>query len=90
MYIYTLPRDNWDETNPDKQAIRTLIVKHRREASRLRTSMKYYEGEHKILRESRKTKLVCNHAKDISDTASAYFIGNPISYNSKEDITRCF
>ena len=87
MYIYTLPRENWDETNPDKKAIRTLIVKHRREASRLRTSMKYYEGEHKILRESRKTKLVCNHAKDISDTASAYFIGNPISYNGDGDIT---
>ena len=87
MYIYTMPRENWDESNPDKQAIRTLIVKHRREANQLRKSMKYYEGEHKILTESRKTKLVCNHAKDISDTASAYFIGNPISYNSKEDIT---
>lgn len=87
MYTYTMPRESWDETNPDKQAIRTLIVKHRLEASQLRKSMKYYEGEHKILRESRKIKLVCNHAKDISDTASAYFIGNPISYNSNEDIT---
>lgn len=87
MYIYTMPRENWDETNPDKRAIRTLIVKHRREANRLRKSMKYYEGEHKILTESRKTKLVCNHAKDIADTASAYFIGNPISYNGDGDIT---
>lgn len=87
MYTYTMPRDSWDETNPDKQAIRTLIVKHRREASRLRRSMKYYEGEHRILTESRKTKLVCNHAKDIADAASAYFIGNPISYNGDGDIT---
>lgn len=87
MYIYTLPRENWDETNPDKQAIRTLIVKHRREAARLKKLMKYYEGQHKILTESnRKNKLVCNHAKDISDTASAYFIGNPISYKSEADI----
>ncbi len=30
---------------------------------------------------------MCNHAKDISDTASAYFIGNPISYNCKDDIS---
>ena len=43
MYIYTMPRENWDESNPDKQAIRTLIVKHRREANQLRMSMKYYE-----------------------------------------------
>lgn len=87
MYTYTMPRENWDEANPNKRAIRTLIVKHRQEAKRLHKLMKYYEGQHKILTESRKTKLVCNHAKDISDTASAYFIGNPISYSSKQDIT---
>ena len=87
MYIYTMPRESWDEQNPDKQAIHTLIVKHRKEATRLKKLMKYYEGQHKILTESRKTKLVCNHAKDIADTASSYFIGNPVSYKSKEDIT---
>lgn len=85
MYIFTMPRENWDETAPDKQAIRILILKHRRESNRLKNLMKYYEGQHKILTESRKTKLVCNHAKDISDTASAYFIGNPISYSSNDD-----
>lgn len=34
----------------------------------------------------RENRLVCNHAKDISDTASAYFIGNPIAYKSGENI----
>ena len=87
MYIYTMPRDTWDERNPDKRAIYTLIMKHRREAEKLRVLMRYYGGEHKILSENRKNKLVCNHAKDISDTASAYFIGNPISYKSDTDIT---
>ena len=86
MYIYTMPRDAWDESNPDKRAIYTLIMKHRREAEKLRILMRYYRGEHKILSENRKNKLVCNHAKDISDTASAYFIGNPISYKSDTDI----
>ncbi len=85
-YIYTMPRESWDELSPDKEAIRTLIVKHRREATRLRKLMKYYEGQHKILSEDRKTKLVCNHAKDIADTASSYFIGNSVSYKSKDDI----
>lgn len=87
MNVYTMPRENWDERNPDKQAIRILIAKHEKETDRLKTLMGYYEGKHKILTESRKTKLVCNHAKDISDTASSYFIGNPISYNGNADIT---
>lgn len=86
MHTYTMPRDSWDERSPDKQAIRTLIARHRTEAARLRGLMKYYEGQHKILSESRKTKLVCNHAKDIADTASSYFVGNPITYTCKEDI----
>ena len=29
---------------------------------------------------------MCNHAKDIADTASSYFIGNPVSYKSSADI----
>lgn len=88
MYVFTIPRENWDEQSPDKRAIRTLIVKHRREAARLQKQMKYYEGEHKILTENRKNKLVCNHARDIADTASSYFIGNAVSYDSKAgDIT---
>lgn len=87
MYIYTLPREDWDETKPNKRAIYTLIKKHRWEAARLKKLMRYYEGQHKILTETRKNKLVCNHAKDISDTASAYFIGNPISYKSDTDIS---
>ena len=87
MYIYTMPREEWDEMAPDKQAIRTLISKHMAERTRLETLKRYYEGKHKILSEKqRKNRLVCNHAKDISDTASSYFIGNPVTYKSDVDI----
>lgn len=87
MYVFTMPREEWDETNPDKQAILTLITKHRAAARRLAKLKRYYEGKHKILNEEkRKNKLVCNHAKDISDTASSYFIGNPVTYKSSEDV----
>lgn len=86
MYTYAMPRESWDEENPDKQAIRTLILKHRSQAGHLAELKRYYEGKHKILAERRKNRLVCNHAKDISDTASAYFIGNPISYKSTKNI----
>lgn len=87
MYIFTMPAEKWDELNPNKQAIRHLIAKHRSGIARLDRLKNYYEGKHKILQESdRENRLVCNHAKDISDTASAYFIGNPVSYRSKDDI----
>ena len=88
MYVFTLPAENWDELNIDKQVIRHLILKHRNFVDRFLNLENYYEGKHKILGDSsRKNKLVCNHAKDISDTASAYFIGNPVAYKSQADIT---
>ena len=87
MYKFTMPADKWDETAPDKQAIRLLIMKHQKFREKLEKKKRYYEGEHKILDEAeRKNKLVCNHAKDIADTASSYFIGNPVSYKSSADI----
>lgn len=87
MYRFTMPVEDWDELNPDKQAIRRLISKHREFADRLERNKMYYEGMHRILTDhDRKNRLVCNHAKDIADTASSYFIGNPVSYKSKNDM----
>lgn len=50
---------------------------------------KYYDGRHPILdRDKRRVlannRLVCNHAKYISDTAVGYFAGNPIKYSGKD------
>lgn len=86
MYVFTMPANNWDERNPDKRAILQLILKHQSGVGRLNKLKAYYEGKHKILDDAeRENKLVCNHAKDISDTASGYFIGNPVSYKSTDD-----
>lgn len=88
MYVFTIPAEKWDETNPDKRVIYALIDKHRNLVQELNKKMKYYEGEQDITADKdRANKLVCNHAKDISDTASSYFIGEPISYQSEEDIS---
>lgn len=88
MHVFIMPAERWDERNPNKQAILHLIAKHQAGVKRLDKLKKYYIGEHKILEENdRENKLVCNHAKDIADTASSYFIGNPVAYKSKEDIT---
>ena len=81
-----MPREGWDECNPDKQAIRTLIMKHRGEAAKLKKLMKYYEGQHKILTESRKNKLVCNHAKDIRVIQPAPILSGTQSLTRQADI----
>lgn len=87
MYIFTMPAEDFDEQNLNKQEILQLIKKHRTGNQRLHKMKDYYEGNHKILMGDKENKLVCNHSKDIADTASSYFIGNPVSYKSKEDIT---
>lgn len=63
-----------------------LIQKHIAEqVPEYQTNMSYYLGEHAILDSERpddapNAQPVCNHAKDIADTASGYFLGSPISY----------
>ena len=87
MYIFTIPREKFDERAPDKRIIRQLISKHISQVGDLKKNMAYYQGKHKILEDAkRENRLVCNHAKDISDTASSYFIGNPVTYKSDADI----
>ena len=39
----------------------------------------YYLGE-----QGEEDTVVCNHAKDIADTAAGYFLGNPIVYKAKD------
>ena len=80
MYTFTVPREKFDERAPDKQMIRQLISKHISIVGRMQKNMAYYKGQHEILSDAdRENKLVSNHAKDISDTDSSYFIGNPVT-----------
>ena len=85
MYVFTMPAERWDETNPDRQAVLQLVLKHRAVAAHLHKLKEYYLGHHDILGDKdRDLKLVCNYAKDIQKTAELYFIGNPISYKSAD------
>lgn len=92
MYTFTYPADEYDEANLNKREILHLIQKHVSIAGKLKKNMDYYEGIQDILNRKKEdgapnNKLVCNHAKDISDTASSYFIGEPITYKSDKDIS---
>lgn len=89
MYKYlTYPRDGYDETNLNAELIYKLIRKHAIERDELSKLKRYYIGEHSILKHERRNpnapnfKTVANHAKDIADTATGYFLGSPITYNN--------
>lgn len=91
MYRFSYPAENYDETKLDKKIILNLILKHYGMVQRKYKCKDYYEGRHDILSRKRKddglpdVKIVCNHAKDITDTATGYFMGNPITYSNSDD-----
>lgn len=90
MYRFTYPAEGYDETALDKKIILNLIMKHFGLVQNKYKCRDYYEGRHDILSRSRKeglpdVKIVCNHAKDITDTATGYFMGNPITYSNTDD-----
>lgn len=85
MYTFTYPREKFDELNLDKQLIRKLMLKHQAYAEKFIKNKNYYLGNHSVLESDAKIKTVYNHAKDISDVAVGYFMGNPIKYTNTGD-----
>lgn len=88
MFRFTYPAEKFDENNLDKNIILTLVKKHEGMVGRLLKNKQYYDGQHAIETKKRKDDsapnniVVCNHAKDIADTATGYFMGNPITYSN--------
>lgn len=91
MFRFTYPASLFDENNLDKNMILTLVRKHESMVGRLVKNKEYYEGHHAILSKKRdkdgapNAKVVCNHCKDIADTATGYFMGNQITYTNSGD-----
>ena len=90
MYKFTYPAELWDERKINKTLVRRLIDKHYSIQNPKKRNYQYYIGKHIILDRTRdgdapNNKVVCNHAKDISDTASGYFMGSPITYSAGPD-----
>lgn len=58
---------------------------------RFQKNLDYYLGQHEILKRKKDSasapnnRVVCNHAKDITDIATGYFMGNPINYTTAQD-----
>lgn len=90
MQLLTYPRVEFDEKNIKKELVLKLIREHEKQIPRFKKLKKYYLGEHDILSKQRAKnkpnyKPVCNHAKDIADTSTGYFMGNTITYSNSED-----
>ena len=90
MQLLTYPRVEFDEKNIKKELVVKLIREHEKQLPRFKKLKKYYLGEHDILSKQRAKnkpnyKPVCNHAKDIADTSTGYFMGNTITYSNSED-----
>ena len=97
MFTFTIDAEKYDEKNIDKIQLQQLINKHNRLVNQIKKNIRYYEGKHIIKNRKKKTKgasnnkVVCNHAKDISDTATGFFMNSPISfgvYDEKDDISK--
>lgn len=73
------------------EVIREFINKHQRLIGDYKENMRYYKGEHKILkrkpRENYKpdNKMIVNYAKVIVDTFNGYFNGNPVKTSHDKD-----
>lgn len=93
-YIFTYPKEKLDNSGgvPDSKDLMQLINKHKSViVPGIVNLINYYMGEHAIQNSERpvsggpNSKPVSNHAKDIADTASGYFMGSPISWKSKSN-----
>ena len=90
MYRFSYPAEKFDERNLDKNVILALVRKHEGTVDRLIKNKAYYDGHHAIENRQRdkdapNNKMSCNHAKDISDTATGYFMGNTITFSNTGD-----
>lgn len=80
-------------TNKDELSIEDIqkfIKKHKAESIRYIKLQKYYEGKHDILDHTSRdgqpnNKIVNPYPKYITDMLVGYFVGQPISYTSKEE-----
>jgi SPP1 family phage portal protein len=68
-----------------------LINIHERGKPRFDRLRRYYTGEHDIMDRERlssgtaNTRVVCNHAKYITDIVQSFLVGNPVTYSASAE-----
>lgn len=76
------------ETKATPELAIKFMIKHSLDTERLDRLYSYYIGEHEILNRTKdknaaNNRLVCNHAKYITDCTTGYFMGTPVKYMSR-------
>ena len=77
------------KTNVTPEIAVKFMAKHCLTTDRLDSLYDYYIGNHRILnrpkdKRAANNRLVCNHAKYITDCTTGYFMGNPVKYLSRQ------
>lgn len=73
------------------QILAKLIEKHQTTHERFNNLHNYYIGEHaiknrlKVSKDTANNKIICNHAKYITDMIQSYLTGNPVTYSASEE-----
>ncbi len=80
--------EKFKEKNIDFKDVLKLIRRHKRDIlPTIKRNLDYYKGNHKILNRTKtdkalpNNKTICNHAKDITDTATGYFMSSALTFN---------
>ena len=90
-YILTYDEELFKSEGIKSSKVMKLIKKYESEVTdQIQTNIDYYQGNHAIMSRAVEgnapnNKTVCNHAKDIADTAAGYFMGTPIVYKSHDN-----
>lgn len=82
--LLTYPRQEYNEKQIDWNIVSRLIKKHQEMADNLILKKEYYLGLHAVKdrKNAPNNKIISNHAKDITDTATGYFMGSAIKYQN--------
>lgn len=86
--MYAIDKAELQNENVDFNLIKPFLQMHQMEIPRLNKLDRYYRGEHVILDRPKNgnqpnNRLVCNHAKYISDMANGYLLGEPVGYSGE-------
>lgn len=82
--IITYDREKFEKGELTAKDLNKLIQAFEEDIQgNITTCKSYYLGEQGG-EDTDSNAVTCNHAKDIADTASGYFLGNPISYRAKD------
>ena len=82
--IITYDREKFENGELDSKALNKLIEAFESDIQGdIAKCKQYYLGAQGS--EEDDDTVVCNHAKDIADTASGYFLGNPIVYKARDN-----